>query len=332
MKNLDHPLWVSQFKDSVINQKPFDFDEIALRIFEYQSQHNSVYRDYLRLLNFVKPVKSVDDIPHLPISLFKNFKVVTGNWQETMIFKSSATTNKGRSLHYVDNLLWYQEVAVQIFEQHFGSIEGKLITALLPGYLDRGESSLIYMVNHFMQQSQHPANGFFPEQYQALQYVIENALDEPVFLFAVPWALLDFIQFTGPRIYPHLTIIETGGMKGRGIETTKTALHEKIVAGLQPAAVFSEYGMTELLSQAYTDGGTRFIPPTTMRITIRELNDPFGRQKTGKPGAINITDLANIQSCAFIETEDMGIKHHDGSFEVLGRIDNREIRGCNLLA
>lgn len=307
-------------------------DDFISALFEYQSEYNPVYRQFLKGLKFDVRHPDINEIPFLPISTFKNFDVTTGQASRSITFKSSSTTGKGRSNHHVHDIEIYHQVSKMIFEKRFGSLKGKLILALLPGYLERGESSLVYMVNHFMNESGQLNKGFYLDQYQELAQIIESNSDREIILFGVPFAFIKCMEVTNKMNWSHVTIIETGGMKGQGKEMPRKELHQLIGEHFQPKSINSEYGMTELLSQAYTAENGLFQESGTLRIFVRELNDPFQNQKSGKPGVLNVLDLANIHSCAFIETEDMAVSHGTEGFEVIGRVDNREIRGCNLLA
>jgi len=324
------PQTIIDIQTRFLNEGKVDWQEAAYTLFEYQSEHNAVYKEYLRLLKYVNKYPEIKDIPHLPITFFKNHQILTGDWKEELVFYSSSTTGKGRSAHLIRDTSWYDEISKKIFETRFGPLKGKLVLALLPGYLERGDSSLVHMVNHFMKVSGHPANGFFLDQFDLLRSIMD--MHDEIILFGVPFALLSFIETSAKNSYPGLTIIETGGMKGKGKELPRQELHDKLRSAMNPRAIYSEYGMTELLSQSYTDHTGMFTESPTFHISVKELNDPFHVQKIGKPGTLNVIDLANIHTCCFIETEDMAVDHGDGHFEILGRIDNREIRGCNLLA
>ncbi len=301
-------------------------------LFDYQSQFNPVYRSYLKQLRFDLKYPELAEIPFLPISFFKNFRIMTGKWQEQTVFRSSSTTGKGRSSHYIKDLQIYKAVSKQIFERRFGPIDQLRIMALLPGYLEREDSSLVYMVDYFMECRGGEERYFFLDRYHDLLEAIRRYDNEHIILFGVPYAFIRCFRELGVQFWSNVTMIETGGMKGKESEMTKVELHAFLRESFHPKAIYSEYGMTELLSQCYTHSKERFEVTDTMSMIVRELNDPFSVQKIGKPGVLNIFDMADVHTCSFIETEDMAILYDGGEFEILGRVDNREIRGCNLLA
>ena len=311
------------------------FTQEALDIFRYQAQHNSIYRHYLEALR-VQPdeVRSLDKIPFLPIRFFKDQTIKTGDFLATAIFESSGTTGQIPSRHHVKALDHYHEVCQQGWERTFGPLTNFHFFALLPSYLERKNASLVSMVDHFMQASDSDLGGFFLDNLPELVQRVEAARqrgDRQVVLVGVTFALLDLVeQF--PQAWPEVWVMETGGMKGRRKELLREELHDILHQGLQPQRVLSEYGMTELLSQAYTlPDGQWFDPPPWLRIQIRDVNDPFSAMEPGKAGGINVIDLANIDSCAFIETMDVGCIGGKGVFKVMGRFDHAEVRGCNLM-
>lgn len=326
------PNEIISLEQQLVDGNELDLDEIYLLLYDFQSTTNSIYQSYLKQLKFDKRYPDLCEIPFLPISFYKYYAIKSGKWEEELIFKSSSTTGKGRSKHYLKSENLYKAVSKNIFETLFGSLSQYKFAALLPGYLERGESSLVYMVNSFMDAGRFKNSGFFLDQYKKLKDWIEADTSQEVILFGVPFAFIKCFNEIGAQQWNHVRIIETGGMKGQSKEMTKAELHEFINDAFQPKSVMSEYGMTELLSQAYSIRNFSFQQPQTMSIFIRELNDPFSEPIIHRPGTLNIFDIANIYTCSFIETEDLALQNALGEFEILGRIDNRELRGCNLLA
>ena len=309
------------------------FTEIALDVFRYQARFNPLYKKYLELLD-VDPmeIKRLKSVPFLPIEFFKSFSIQTGNWDPALTFHSSGTTGMQTSKHLVRDPLFYQQHAQKLFEYHYGPLSDYCLLALLPAYLEREGSSLVYMVDHFIKQTKHPASGFFLYNMKELVEVAQKELKkgQKVLVIGVSFALIDLgEQF--PRSLKGATIMETGGMKGRRREFTRPELHQLLTEGLGVETIHSEYGMTELLSQAYSPGNGRFLPSATMGVMIRELNDPFYHLPHGRIGAVNVIDLANLDTCSFIATDDLGRAYPDYSFEIMGRADNSDIRGCNLM-
>ena len=310
------------------------FDDIALRIFYKQAKENKVYRDFIGFLG-IEPtsIDRVDKIPFLPISFFKSHDVVTGNQGiPEIIFTSSGTSGSFSSRHIVPQLSFYLSNAKRNFEFFFGSLTEYHILALLPSYLERDGSSLISMVNYFMAESQSSGSGFYLNNYEELLRQIKKVKDDgrKVLLLGVSFALLELAE----RFEVDLSqciIMDTGGMKGKRKELTREELHEFLQNKFHVDVIHSEYGMTELMSQAYSAGGGLYSLPPWMKAVARDLNDPFKMEPIGKTGGINVIDLANLHSCAFIETQDLGKIHQNGRFEILGRFDNSDIRGCNLL-
>lgn len=305
----------------------------ALETFRFQSEQNPVYRTYLRGINCnISTVDTLKKIPFLPISFFKNHKIITGNATEKLVFYSSGTTQNHRSKHYVTHPELYEESFTKGFENFFGDVKNYTILALLPSYLEQQHSSLVYMVKGLMEKSNQPENGFYLHNYQELISKI-NTLEKqqkPTLLIGVAYALLDILELQHFQLQ-HTFVLETGGMKGRRQEVIKSELHRVLQNGFGVNTIYSEYGMTELLSQAYSVENQIFKTPPWMKILVREVEDPFHYVSTGKTGGINVIDLANYNSCSFIETQDLGKLYSDGSFEVLGRFDHSDIRGCNLL-
>jgi phenylacetate-coenzyme A ligase PaaK-like adenylate-forming protein len=313
---------------SISNQT--DFIEVALEVFIFQYNNNIVYREYCDLLN-IKPtdVSSLEDIPFLPISLFKSHKICTGDNNFEKEFTSSGTTGIVTSSHYVKDVTVYETSFIKGFEQFYGSIDNYIILGLLPSYLEREGSSLIYMVEKLIALTKNEKSGFFLDDYEGLLKVIsENKSNKKIMLIGVSYALLDLAEQFKPDLSACI-IMETGGMKGKRKEIPKNELHQILKVGFNVKNIHSEYGMTELLSQAYAVDNGKFKLPPWMKILSREYNDPFSYTNI-KTGGLNIIDLANVYSCSFIATQDLG-KVHNGYFEILGRFDNSDIRGCNLL-
>ncbi|GGG41312.1 acyl transferase [Hymenobacter glacieicola] len=308
----------------------------ALRLFQYQAQHCLPYRDYLVALGR-KPaaVTRVEDIPFLPIEFFKTHDVRTDatEWEPQEVFLSSGTTQQQRSHHYVRDPQLYRRHAARIFEQYYGPLTGWTVLALLPSYLEQGQSSLVAMVDYFAQVSGQTQPAFFLHDHAALLTALREAKQNSgrrVLLIGVSYALLDLAAaYAGDPALQGLTVLETGGMKGRRREMIREELHAELQQAFGPAGIHSEYGMTELLGQAYSLGDGRFHAPPQLRVLLRDPSDPFSVSATRPAGALNVIDLANVDSCAFIETKDLARLHPDGSFEVLGRLDNSDIRGCN---
>ncbi|MEJ6755731.1 MAG: acyl transferase [Crocinitomicaceae bacterium] len=305
-----------------------DFEKVALEVYSFQKDNCTVYSEYLNALNKPEPA-NVSEIPFLPISFFKSHKVISGDSQEQVLFKSSGTSSE-RSQHFVLDTELYKKSFIAIYKDQIGDPKDQVILALLPNYLEQGESSLVYMVDELIRQSESQLSGFFLENYSDLTTNYNQAIasGKLVVIFGVSFALLDLAE-----LKPNLskaTIIETGGMKGRRKELSKKELHAALKKGFDCASISSEYGMTELLSQSYSNSDGKFDQPAWMKIMIRDINDPFSFVREGKSGGINIIDLANLNSCSFIATQDLG-KMTNNQFEILGRFDNSDIRGCNLL-
>lgn len=310
-----------------------DFEEVALEVFRFQSEHNPNYRAFLQMPGILRgPVVQLEDIPCMPISVFRSQEVQTLTWAPETVFTSSGTTGIQSSRHLVRTLSWYASNALRCFSYFYGPVEQYAVLALLPAYLERSGSSLVYMAQDFIQRSRYPESGFFLHDQHALRQVLERCRDRgiPTLLLGVSFALWDFAE-SGGVDFPELIVMETGGMKGRREEITREALHEILKKGFGVAAIHSEYGMTELLSQAYSKGNGIFHCPPSMRVLVREIYDPFGMAPPGRSGLLNIIDLANLDSLSFIATDDLGRALPDGGFEVIGRLDYSEIRGCNLM-
>ncbi len=310
-----------------------EFETQALSIFRFQYQNNPVYQEFCRYLNKnADNVRYLEDIPFLPIEFFKSKKVIVDNVDHEIMFTSSGTTGNQTSKHYVSDLKLYETSYLKGFEQFYGSISEFCVLALLPSYLDREGSSLIYMMDDLIKKSKNPESGFYLNDLPGLADKLQmlDAKGNKVLLVGVTFALLDLIEKHNFRL-KNTIIMETGGMKGRRKELIREELHALLKKGFGVNAIHSEYGMTELLSQAYSKGSGIFRTPSWMKVRVRDTEDPFTRPITGKTGGINIIDLANLNSCAFIATQDLGKVHDDGSFEVLGRFDHADIRGCNLM-
>jgi len=319
------------FEDVLYQINGENLENIALKLFRFQWENNPVYKSYVTNLGRGK-LTSLDEILFLPISFFKTQEIKCGDWTPEVTFSSSGTTGVVSSRHDVKDLNFYLRNTEAIFGQFFGRLDEYHVLALLPSYLEREGSSLVMMADYFIRQSRSPHSGFYLNNYQELVSKLAELRNQTkkVILLGVTFALLELAE-KYPMDLSHCLIMETGGMKGRRKEITREELHRFLSARFNVPLILSEYGMTELLSQAYSLGNGKFQTPSTMKILIRDINDPFQLQPPGKTGGINIIDLANIHTCAFIETEDIGKLNQDGSFEVLGRMDNSDIRGCNLL-
>lgn len=309
------------------------FESTALAVFRYQAEHNPLYAEFIQLLG-VHPenVTRLENIPFLPIRLFKMHDIQTSIWSPEIIFSSSGTTGQVTSRHFVRSLAWYLDCTRQGFEYFYGPVENYCILALLPSYLERSGSSLVTMADYFIRHSRYERSGFFLYDHEALleQLAWCRQHKVPTLLLGVSFALLDLAE-AHPTPLGATIIMETGGMKGRREELTRDVLHEKLKSAFGAAQIHSEYGMTELLSQAYSKGDGLFRPSPTLRVLIRETSDPLSIERPGRPGAINLIDLANLDTLSFIATDDLGRGYADHSFEVLGRLDYSEVRGCNLM-
>lgn len=333
--NLQNKIFkISQGKDDR------SFKKLALEIFQFQAANNTVYKQYIRYLGLnVNKVKTLTDIPFLPVDFFKSHKVITGNKKTDRIFTSSGTTGIKKSKHYITDISIYEESFQKSFELFYGNIKNYCILALLPSYLEHKDSSLVSMMNYLIAKSRNADSGFYFYNIDELEKKLMK-IDPPtprlgrtkqkVLLFGVSYALYELAEKYKLELN-NTIVMETGGMKGRRKEITREELHSFLTERLGVETIHSEYGMTELLSQAYSKGNGLFYTPRWMKILIRDTYDPFFYIETGKTGGINVIDLANINSCCFIETKDLGRTYNDGGFEVSGRFDNSDIRGCNLL-
>lgn len=314
-------------------QNQSDFDTAALEVFRFQHQHNLVYQEFcLHLGKTTSNVKEVNQIPFLPIEFFKSKTVVSNKSKAQALFTSSGTTGTSTNAHHVTDLSIYQESYLSCFEQFYGSVSDYCVLALLPSYLERQGSSLIYMVDDLIQRSNHSDSGFYLDEFESLKnkLIKLDAEGNKILLIGVSFALLDFVE-KHPLKLKNTIIMETGGMKGRRKEVIRAELHQTLESGFGVDTIHSEYGMTELLSQGYSMGNGIFKTPAWMQIRIRDTEDPLSIQPYGKTGGLNVIDLANINSCSFIATQDLGKSYADGSFEILGRFDHSDVRGCNLM-
>jgi phenylacetate-coenzyme A ligase PaaK-like adenylate-forming protein len=308
--------------------------DVALDVFKYQFENNSVYRSFCDLLyKHPSDINTISDIPFLPIEFFKTHEVISKRNTIEKTFTSSGTTGTLTSKHFVTDLTLYEESFRRGFRHFYGDIEDYVVLALLPSYLERTGSSLIYMVNDFIKHSKHPESGFYLDNLKELAEQIQalEAKNQKTLLIGVSFALLDLIETYNFQC-KHTIVMETGGMKGRRKEIIRTELHEILNKGFGVNHIHSEYGMTELLSQAYSKGNGVFECPPWMSVLTRDTEDALSIQSINKTGGLNIIDLANINSCAFIATQDLGKVYNDGTFEVIGRFDHSDIRGCNLMA
>lgn len=305
------------------------FEQKALRLFQEQAKNCIPYQKYLELLK-IKPnsIKSLEEIIFLPISFFKSHSIITASAKPEIIFQSSGTTSKKSSQHLVVDKKIYEYSFRNGFKSFYGNIKDYRILCLLPNYLEQTNSSLIYMCNDLIKKSKNSQSGFYLDNLEELIDVLKE--DSNTLLIGVSYALLDLAEHTSFNL-SNTIIMETGGMKGRRKELVRSELHRILCNSFGVPKIHSEYGMTELLSQAYSKGDGIFHTPPWMKVLIRDIRDPFKLIEPNKTGGINIIDLANINSCAFIATEDLGKTYHDHSFEVLGRLDNSDLRGCNLL-
>ncbi len=362
------------FKQKVLQITPEGFDDLALGIFRYQSENNLVYKKYLQYLDIqIDTIEKIEQIPFLPVEFFKTQTIVSGNNPTKTTFESSGTTGQITSKHHVQDPDFYVQMAEQIFEKFYGKLSDFQILALLPSYLERTNSSLVYMVEHFIKKSGNPNSGFYLDDYEALAKVLKNSRESSPFgggggsilLIGVTFGLLDFaeskIDLSFLQNIDNLIVMETGGMKGRRKELLREEVHQILTKAFHVNEIHSEYGMTELLSQGYSLGEGIFELPDSMKIMLRDVNDPFCYITNARSGGINVIDLANVDSCSFIETKDLGAwesvnneqsggvpltinnQQMDNTritdnnepiysrFRVLGRFDNSDIRGCNLM-
>ncbi len=307
-----------------------EFNEISLKIFLHQYDHNKIYTQFVDCLSIhPKKIKHFTEIPFLPIRFFKTQQIITGNVKPEKIFSSSGTTGMERSQHFVADISVYEKSLKKGFENFYGNIKDYCLVALLPSY--QKNSSLIYMTDKLIHETNYIESGFYDDNEKVID-VLKNLSKKKIktILLAVSYALLDLADISEFDFHD-VIIMETGGMKGRKKEIIRSELHEILKKRFHVNTIHSEYGMTELLSQAYSKGDGNFFTPPWMKILIREMNDPFHFIENKKTGGINVIDFANIHSCSFISTEDLGQLNDDGSFQVIGRFDNSDVRGCNLM-
>lgn len=319
--------------EQIIFDSSISFEKKAILVFQYQYQYIPVYQSFCDYLSRNPScVSSIHDIPFLPVEMFKYHTMLSTEAEYETIFRSSKTTGEQASEHFIASCSLYERAILQGFTSEYGDPSNYCILGLLPSYLERDDASLVYMVNYLMSCSGHKDNGFYLHNYKELAVTLSSliAQGQQVILFGVSFALLDMAEQV-PMDLGKTIIIETGGMKGKRKEMIREELHGLLKDSFQVEHIHSEYGMTECLSQAYYQQNNRFSPSSTMQIIIREIQDPFHFLPYGKSGAINIIDLANIYSCSFLATQDIGKVYENNQFEVLGRTDFSDIRGCNLM-
>jgi hypothetical protein len=321
-------------KNLVLAMQESDFEEIAFLVYDFQLKNNPIFARWVSFF-YENPhnIQKIEQIPCLPIEFFKYYEIRSVTKNPKVVFESSGTTQSFRSKHLLTDTFFYTQNSIQIFEKRYGKLENYHILALLPSYLERENSSLIFMVKQFMEKSASPYNAFylhnFETLFQTIEFLKKNKDGRKILLLGVTYALLDFAEKYKGNDLSQVLVMETGGMKGRRPEMTRAEVHQILQKAFGVGKIHSEYGMTELLSQAYSTGEGVFDMPTTMRIFLRENNDPLTYTPTR--GLINVIDLANIESCAFLATQDVGTLLNGNQFMVLGRADNAEQRGCNLL-
>ncbi len=332
-----------ELKDRVLSLEEASFPALALEVFQFQAAQNPVYQEYLRHLR-ISPaqVKAVEQIPYLPIEFFKSHRVLSTQASAPLVFASSGTTGQVTSQHYVADPAFYDQISEQIFERFYGPLQDFHLLALLPSYLERSNSSLVHMVRHFVEKNQSAYSGFYLNNTNELLErlrALQPDRHRKVLLIGVTFALLDLAETADLSFLedmPQLIVMETGGMKGRRQELLREEVHQLLTKAFHVPVIHSEYGMTELLSQGYSFGEGIFHLPPSLQISLRDVNDPFTYYPRNEPsrrsGGLNVIDLANIDSCSFLETKDLGSYGSEAnSFRVLGRFDNSDIRGCNLM-
>ncbi len=310
------------------------FRALSLKVFLYQARHTPVYGEYLNKLKIdPRQITALEEIPFLPVEFFKTHTVIADGQKAEAIFESSGTTAQIPALHPIADVSLYKESFTKGFSSFYGAPEKYCIVALLPSYLQRSGSSLVYMMDQLIGQTQHPESGFYLDNLEELSALLQrrNTDGHPTLLVGVSYALLDLAERGPLKLKDHIIMMETGGMKGRRKEMVRGELHEALRKAFGLENIHSEYGMTELLSQAYSSGKGLFRTPPWMKVLVRDPNDPFSLLQAGQTGALNIIDLANLYSCSFIATGDLGKTYADGGFEILGRFDHSDIRGCNLM-
>ena len=322
----------------IFSETSQNFDKKSIAFFQHQIKNNVFYKKYIdAIFANTKPISEIGDIPFLPIQFFKNEKIITNQIEkinaqkEEIVFESSGTTSQIKSKHFIQDIDVYKMSFMQCFRQFYGNIEDYCIMGLLPSYLERSHSSLVYMVRVLIEKSKHPLSNFYLYNTDELFDNLRNteASNQKTILFGVSYALLDFAEKYAID-FRNTIVIETGGMKGRREEMIREEVHALLQKSFNTKDIHAEYGMTELLSQAYSNGKGIYSCPPWMKVLVRDINDPFQISKKGK-GVLNVIDLANIHSCCFIATDDVGEVFEDGSFLVNGRLDNSELRGCSLM-
>jgi len=324
-----------KFKNDIFNIKSdAEFEALALDVFKFQFENNKVYRSFCDLLyKHPADVKRISDIPFLPIQFFKSHKILSTSQPIEKTFSSSGTTGNATSKHLISDLKLYEDSYLKAFKHFYGNIEDYVVLALLPSYLERDGSSLIYMMNDIINKSKQTESGFYLHNLEDLASTLQTleTKKQKTLLIGVSFALFDFAEQFQLNL-KHTIVMETGGMKGRRKEIIRQELHQILQTGLGVNQIHSEYGMTELLSQAYSKGNGVFECPPWMKILTRDTEDALTIQQPNKTGGINVIDLANLNSCSFIATQDLGKVYDNGQFEIIGRFDNSDIRGCNLMA
>ncbi|GAB5526379.1 MAG: acyltransferase [Roseivirga sp.] len=319
--------------ERVFSLSPEGFESLAIELFNFQYIHNPVYKAYVDNLT-VKPelVTNMTQIPFLPIELFKRHEIKTGSWKCETTFESSGTTGLVTSRHHVFKGELYLRNCQRIFEAFYGAVSGYTVLALLPSYLEREHSSLVYMARDFIDKSDDDRSGFFLDDQERLIRLLAELQEEgkPTLLLGVTFGLLDLAESFSLNL-ENIIVMETGGMKGRRKEMVRSEVHQVLTSAFGLKTIHSEYGMTELFSQGYSKGWGVFTPGGSMKVFTRDINDPLHLSTNLRSGGLNIIDLANVHSCCFIETKDIGKVYENGDFEVLGRMDNSDIRGCNLM-
>jgi phenylacetate-coenzyme A ligase PaaK-like adenylate-forming protein len=325
--------FIQEFKNNLFTTNTENFAEKTLQLFRFQAENNKVYSSYLKHLN-VNPaqVDTIPKIPFLPIDFFKHHQVISTTQPHQKIFESSGTTQALTSKHFVTDVPFYLNNCEEIFKLRYGPLEDYIFFALLPSYLERDTSSLVYMVKHFIERSKSLFSGFYLHNTSEMLGNIRQAraAGKKIMLIGVTFALLDLAEEFAEDL-SDIILMETGGMKGRRKELLREEVHAILAERLNCRKIHSEYGMTELLSQAYAPEGGIFFTPPWMKLILRDPNDPFDFSVSRTSGGVNIIDLANVDSCAFIETSDLGSYQSGGGIKILGRMDNSDIRGCNLL-
>ncbi len=322
----------SFLRKKIQNSNAEEFDGLALQVFRWQYNNNVLYRQFADLLGKMPDkINQVYEIPFLPISFFKSHTVSTGTFIPETIFSSSGTTGATTSKHILKSKDWYDQNTLMGFQHFYGPLDNWRILALLPSYLEREGSSLVHMTDYFIRLTAKNGSGFFLHDIDGLITQLKSPFRGKTLLLGVSFALLDLAEYVGKIRLGNTIVMETGGMKGRRKEITREELHRDLTKAFGVTNIHSEYGMTELLSQAYSRGNGQFFPSATMKVLIRETTDPFSYCPKGRAGAVNIIDLANLDSCSFIATDDLGKVNENDSFQILGRMDLSDVRGCNLM-